>query len=100
MATKRKQRLSIEELSEIANREGFPDFHAELQGFGNYIVFTNNKKCRVYNPKSGKGVYDYKNNPNKFSDFLKPEEIVSATPCRILDTSYNKDISCKYYKRS
>jgi len=95
--TKTSNRNGKIDLDKIAKSDGFPEFVAELEGFGNYRAYTNGKLVRVYDPETGKRVHEYR--PKNVSPmFHNPVEVVSLVPSSIQTTGYAKRIKDKYYR--
>ena len=40
-------------LDEIARQDGFPKFLWQLEGFGNFVAYSNGEKVRIYDPITG-----------------------------------------------
>lgn len=78
-----------QQISQLAREQGFPEFVKELEGFGNFLAYTDGKSTRVYDPKTGERVHEY--TPKKTSPrFHDPEELVEQHAVNLVDAPYSR----------
>ena len=95
---RKPKRIEEIDMDDIARKEGFPHFLKKLEGFGNYVAYEdkNREVIRVYNPRTGKKVHEYR--PKDASPTFRNPEPVIQILSSMMTTTYSRRAQEKYSK--